>query len=51
MDKFCLVVVVDAAVPKAATFQAVACALIFSDGTQVDCVVSAAGRRTAPEVE
>jgi Reverse transcriptase-like len=42
---------VDAAVPKVATFQAVACALIFRGGVQVDRVVSAAGRRTPPEVE
>jgi hypothetical protein len=50
-DEFCLVVTVDAAVPKVATFQAVVCALIFRGGAQVDCVISAAGRRTPPEVE
>jgi hypothetical protein len=51
VDELCLVVAVDTAVPKVATFQAVACALIFSGGAQVDRVISAAGRRTAPEVE
>jgi Reverse transcriptase-like len=50
-DELCLVVTVDAAVPKVTTIQAVACALIFRGGTQVDCVISAAGRRTPPEVE
>jgi hypothetical protein len=50
-DELCLVVAVDVAVPKVATFQAVACALIFQGGTQVDCVVSATGRGTPPEVK
>ncbi|KAF8223056.1 hypothetical protein L208DRAFT_1319087 [Tricholoma matsutake] len=32
-------------------YQAVACTLIFRQGEQIDCIVSASGRRTPPEVK
>jgi hypothetical protein len=50
-DPSSLVVAADGSVPRLPGFQAVACALIFWEGVQVGRVVSAAGRRTPPEVE
>jgi ribonuclease HI len=50
-DSSCLVVAADGSVPQLPGLQAVACVLLFQGGVQVDRVVSAAGRRTPPEVE
>jgi hypothetical protein len=50
-DESCCVVVADASVPSDGIFQAAAAALVFRQGRQEACVVSAAGRRMPPEVE
>jgi hypothetical protein len=50
-DESCCVVAADASVPSGTVFQVAAAALVFQQGRQEARVVSAAGRRTPPEVE
>jgi ribonuclease HI len=50
-DPSCLVVAADGSAPLLPGFQAAPCALVFREGVEVGRVVSAAGRRSPPELE